>query len=273
MVGEVNKIIYNMLVSGRGVNLPGIGSLYVERQAARKIADNKMLSPRNVVNFTTMAQAPSLIDEISSVAECEQATSQDIYERWLLKTLAENTLTIAGIGKLIDKSFVMEQEFDNILNPNGSKVLVLRRKRSHLWLYILSAVCIVFALGMLAFIMWGGNTPSAEPTPTAEMTPAVEPEPVVEQDSLRSEVIQPEPQPEATEYGFYVVIGVYEKESNATGAVKQAEKNIGDVTCTIRPFKGKFMVTIFGSDKRSDCNTFARAYRDIYPESWIYENK
>ena len=39
MVGEVNKIIFNMLVSGRGVYLPEIGTLYIERQGAKKIAD------------------------------------------------------------------------------------------------------------------------------------------------------------------------------------------------------------------------------------------
>ena len=64
MVAEVNKIIYNMLVSGRGVYLPDVGTLFIERQAARKISDNKLLSPRNVVSFTTQVQAPSLVDEI-----------------------------------------------------------------------------------------------------------------------------------------------------------------------------------------------------------------
>ena len=53
MVGEVNKIIYNMLVSGRGVHLPGVGTLFIERQGARKISDTKLMSPRNVVSFTS----------------------------------------------------------------------------------------------------------------------------------------------------------------------------------------------------------------------------
>ena len=285
MVGEVNKIIYNMLVSGRGVNLPDIGSLYVERQAARKIADNKMLSPRNVVNFTTQVQAPSLIDEITTIAGCEQTKSQDIYERWLAKTRIDNTLTIEGIGKLVDKSFIMDEEFNTTLNPNGSKVLVLRRKQSHLWLYILSAVCVIFALGMLAYIMWGGDTKTVETTQTMEVAITTEPTPVAAQDSLKTEALQHEgqttpaaqtqtqTQTQATEYTFYVVMGVFKEEANAARAIEQVEKNIKDVTCTIRPFKDKHMVTIFGSNKRSDCSTFAKAYSDIYPNLWIYENK
>ena len=29
MVEEVNKIIYNMLIGGKGVLLPGVGTLYI----------------------------------------------------------------------------------------------------------------------------------------------------------------------------------------------------------------------------------------------------
>ena len=36
MVGEVNKIIFNMLISGQGVYLPEIGTLYIERKGAKK---------------------------------------------------------------------------------------------------------------------------------------------------------------------------------------------------------------------------------------------
>ena len=82
MVGEVNKIIYNMLVSGRGVYLPEVGSLYIERQAARKISADKLLSPRNVVAFQSGEQAPSLVAEIVAVAGCSDEQAADIYQRW-----------------------------------------------------------------------------------------------------------------------------------------------------------------------------------------------
>ena len=68
MVGEVNKIIYNMLISGRGVYLPEVGSLFIERQGARRISKDKLLSPRNVVTYSTQEQAPSLVSEIVNVA-------------------------------------------------------------------------------------------------------------------------------------------------------------------------------------------------------------
>ena len=64
MIEEVNKIIYNMLISGRGVYLPGVGTLFIERQGARRIDKNRLMSPRNVVVFSSQEQAPSLVDEI-----------------------------------------------------------------------------------------------------------------------------------------------------------------------------------------------------------------
>ncbi len=275
MVGEVNKIIYNMLVSGRGVYLPEVGSLYVERQAARKIADNKMLSPRNAVNFTSQKQAPSLVEEIATIAKCETAQAQDIYERWLSKTRIENTITIEGIGKLVDKSFTTDNSLIATLNPQGEKVLVMRKKSSHIWIYILSTLCAIFALGMLAFIMWGSLIPASSNISAAEeAVTLIEPEPAVTQDSTQQNTsAQPQIATQPAEYTFYVVMGVFKEEANAQRAVKQVESKIDDAMCVIRPFKDKHMVTIFGSDKRGDCMTYANAYRDIYPNLWIYENK
>lgn len=274
MVGEVNKIIYNMLVSGRGVYLPEVGSLYVERQAARKIADNKMLSPRNAVNFTSQEQAPSLVEEIVTIAKCEPAQAQDIYERWLSKTRTDKTITIEGIGKLVDKSFTTDESLIAVLNPQGEKVLVLRKKKSHAWIYILSALCVIFALGIFALIMWGGLIPASSNTaPTEEVVALPEPTPVVQQDSTQQVAVTPTPEAQPAEYAFYVVMGVFKEEANAQRAVKQVESNIEDATCVVRPFKDKHMVTIFGSNKRADCMTYANAYRDIYPNLWIYQNK
>ena len=271
MVAEVNKIIYNMLVSSRGVYLPDVGTLYIERQAARKIANNKLLSPRNVVCFTSQEQAPSLVNEITSIAKCESSQSQDIYERWIAKTRVGNTLTIEGIGKLVDKSFTTEDSFNSILNPQGSKVLVVRRKKSNLWLYILSAVCILFALGMFVFIKWADWAPATSQT-AKTVIPAVELTPAIKIDSMQQATVE-QAQAQPQEYSFYVVMGVFAQEDNAKRAVEQVNAKISDAECAIRPFKDKHMVTIFGSDKRADCNSYANAYRDIYPNLWIYENK
>ena len=126
MVQEVNKIIYNMLISGRGVELPGIGVLFIERQAARKIATYRVLSPRNVVIFSQSEQAPSLVDEIGAIAKCQREQAEDIYERWKSKTYVDGKLTIGGVGMLTGSSFSSEKSFSSAINPQGVKTIVIR---------------------------------------------------------------------------------------------------------------------------------------------------
>ena len=302
MVGEVNKIIYNMLVSGRGVYLPEVGSLYIERQAARKISADKLLSPRNVVAFQSGEQAPSLVAEIVAVAGCSDEQAADIYQRWSAKTREGSNIKIGGVGVLNQKSFVMESDFASAINPKGVKTIVIRR-RSNTWLYALCAVCVLVALGFLGYIMFGG-----EQKPTvkrAESIAQTEAQPAAEQGVAETAVAEGQVNTtdnttaEATtvgtttssdtstqaaqttdtaattyvDYEYYVVMGIFSTEENAQRAIEQAESRIKDLNCKVLPFKDKFMVTLFGSDKIGDCNSFANSYRDIYADLWVYRKK
>ena len=285
MVGEVNKIIFNMLISGQGAYLPEIGTLYIERQGARKIASNKLMSPRNIVRFTSQVQATSLVEEIAKIANCEVAQAQDIYDRWRAKTQVGNSVTIEGVGKLTDKSFAVESGFNKTINPQGVKTIIVRRRKSHAWLFILSGVCIVVALGIFAFLLWGDapktivTAPAVteQPAPTEVVAEPTDPLSAVEGTTPTAESTEPaevvEPTPTSREYAHYVVMGIFSEEANATRAAEQVKSKIVDADCVIRPFKNKHMVTVFGSDSRAECNTFAKSYLDIYPDLWIYDNK
>jgi hypothetical protein len=145
MVGEVNKIIYNMLISGRGVYLPEVGSLFIERQGARRISKDKLLSPRNVVTFSIQEQAPSLVSEIVSVAGCTQEQAQDIYERWLSKTRDGKSVTIGGVGVLNHRSFSTESALELRLTLRGSR----------LWLFVVVRMvgCMQYAL-CVYLLLW-----------------------------------------------------------------------------------------------------------------------
>ena len=74
-------------------------------------------------------------------------------------------------------------------------------------------------------------------------------------------------------YAYYVVVGIFSTPENAARAVEQTRSKMKDVACEVLPFKGKHMVTVFGSNKREDCNAFARSYRDIYPDLWVYNKQ
>lgn len=289
MVEEVNKIIYNMLISGRGVLLPEIGALYIERQAARKLADGRLLSPRNVVVYSKQEQAPSLVDEIVTIAGCGKEQAEDIYERWSAKTYQQGVLTIGGIGVLKGGSFTCEKGFMSVINPQGVKTLVVRKKSSNGWLYAVSGVAVVIALGILAFLMWGDKimgksdvtAPQTEQVAVAEST-ATEATEVVQTAEQQASALQSTEQPSAPAqsvkqsgaYAYYVVMGIFSTPENAERATQQVQSKIKDAECEVLPFKGgKYMVTLFGSDSVADCNAYARSYRDIYPDLWVYNKK
>ena len=287
MVQEVNKIIYNMLISGRGVFLPEVGTLYIERQAARKLADGRLLSPRNAVVFVDGVQAPSLVEEIVAIAGCSTEQAQDIYERWQSKTLQDGVLTIGGVGALKGKSFSTDKAFHSAINPQGVKTLVVRKKKSsNTWLYVVSAVAVVVALGFFAYLMWGDKfmgKQSAEKVVATQVvapeTTAVEQTEQVAEEQVAEPVAEPvvepvaEPQVDRGSYAYYVVMGVFSTPENAERAVKDVEAKVKDASCVVMPFKNKHMVTIFGSDNVADCNTFARSYRDVYHDLWIHKKE
>lgn len=294
MVGEVNKIIYNMLISGRGVYLPDVGSLFIERQGARRISKDKLLSPRNVVTFSIQEQAPSLVSEIVSVAGCTQEQAQDIYERWLSKTRDGKSVTIGGVGVLNHRSFSTESAFGAAINPKGVKTLVVRR-RSNGWLYAVCAVCVLIALGFFGYIMWGDKLSAGADKSAASQSELVAATPAAEQPSAvqTTETAQDQQAeaadtqvkcpmgggmasdttPKTKNYAHYVVMGIFSTEQNAERAVTQVRSKIDDAECVVLPFKNKFMVTIFGSNNRMDCNSYAKSYKDIYPDLWIYDVK
>lgn len=303
MVEEVNKIIYNMLISGRGVFLPEVGTLFIERQGARKISDDKLVSPRNVVNFTSQEQAPSLVSEIVRVAGCSEEQAADIYQRWLMRTRQDATITIGGVGVLNHKSFSIESAFAAAINPRGVKTLVVRRK-SNTWLYVLSAVCVAIALGIFSFILWGDKLSNktqtiavADKVESAEQTQLSES--VVESADTTNISNEATVQTAAQEGGgvevqsvtktddniasnvahhdyfaYYVVMGVFSTEQNAERAVEQARAKLSNPVCAILPFKGdKFMVTVFGSDSQAECSEYAKANRDVINDLWVYNKR
>ena len=68
-------------------------------------------------------------------------------------------------------------------------------------------------------------------------------------------------------------MGIFSTDKNAEMAVAQVKSKISDAECVVLPFKNKFMVTIYGSNSRSDCAAYAKSYRDVYPDLWIYDKK
>ena len=297
MVEEVNKIIYNMLISGRGVYLPEVGTLFIERQGARRISSDRLLSPRNAVVFSSREQAPSLVAEIAGIAGCDEARARDIYDRWLGKVRDGATLAVGGVGVLNDKSFAADAAFNAAINPNGVKTLVIRRRSGNGWLYGVCAACVLVAVGVGVYMLYGDSlfggmsvvrsgAPAGLAVSAPETTLEIASGAAVGADSTGPESAAT-PDGDATaasaatsasaasgrKYAYYVVMGVFSTEQNAGRALEQAGRRIEDMNGAILPFKDKFITAVYGSDSRDDCAAFSRSYRDVYPDLWIYNNR
>lgn len=147
MVNQVNNIIFNLIVSGRGVWLPDIAALRVVRRPAQPGTSSRtVLPPRLVVEFTSHREGVSLVEEIARVASIEESAARDIYDRWIEKCLSDGILTIDGIGVLRGKSFVADNALTELLNADaGGAVKVAGRRRSRRTIAIVSAVLLLAA--------------------------------------------------------------------------------------------------------------------------------
>ena len=152
MVDAVNRLVGNLLAGAGEVTLPGVGSLYVQRHAARRVAKNSVVPPYRTVAFRSGERGASLVDEIALAARVDEAKAREIYDTWRARVSAEHRLTIEGVGELRHKSFVLDPAFDAQLNPQGHDPVRLRAPRRGfdfvLWLGVAS---ILFVAGFVGY--------------------------------------------------------------------------------------------------------------------------
>lgn len=155
MTEQVARLVGNLLAGGRAIFLPGIGSLQVERQAARRIDRRHVVPPCRSVQFSSQERGVSLVDEIARVLKVNGVPPEDpvseaqkVYDRWMAQVRDGETLTISGIGVLRFKDFKLDPEFDRRLNPQGHEPVRVRAPRRFdavLWIGIVAIVCVLGA--------------------------------------------------------------------------------------------------------------------------------
>ena len=155
MTEQVARLIGNLLAGGGTLLLPGVGTLYVERQAARRIDRRHVVPPCRTVQFSSQERGASLVDEIARVLKVNGVRPENpvpearkVYDRWIAQVREGDTLTIAGIGVLRFKDFRVDPEFDRRLNPQGHepvRVEAPRRFDTVLWIGIVAIVCVLGA--------------------------------------------------------------------------------------------------------------------------------
>lgn len=300
MVNEVNKIIYNRLITEREITLPGIGSLSLARRAASMSSKEVIVAPRLTIEYSSHAEGCSVVDAIAVIGGTDTATAEDIYSRWLEKVRSGSTLAIEGVGVLRNKSFETDKELLSVLNGIGdTHVNIVRRRkgRTILWVgLVLSIIALIVSIAAIFNIdisaISDKTTNSDKQVETTVENIVVEPvaEDVasgelttdVEEDIHTQDVVTVESVEVATvadnwtmrdDIRHWVVAGSYSTMSNAESAVETITKRHQDIDCRIITLGKMYAVAIYGSSDRDDCVQYMRKYHKNFGEAWIFTPK
>ena len=179
MEEQIGRLVGNLLAGGGEIFLPGVGSLYTERQGARRLNRRTVLPPSRTVAFTSQQRGVSLVDEIARVMreaggyENPEAEAQAVYDRWIARVHRADLLTVEGVGELKFKNFIPDEAFDLRLNPQGRepvRVRVQRRFDWPLWVGI-AAIGIAAVYGGREFLLLYPEAPEAPGAPCGRPRP------------------------------------------------------------------------------------------------------
>lgn len=300
MVNEVNKIIYNRLITEREVTLPGVGSLSLVRHAASMSSRDVIAAPRLTIEFSSHAEGCSVVDAIAIIGGTDTATAEDIYSRWLEKVRSGSTLTIEGVGILRNKSFEVDKELLSMLNgTSATHVNVVRRKkgRTMLWvgltlsiIALIVSIAAIFNVDISAMSDKATNAdkqvetiveniivePDAEDITSGELTTDVE-EDIHTQDVVAVESVEVATVADnwtmRDDIHHWVVAGSYSTMSNAESAAETITTKYQDIDCKIITLGKMYAVAIYGSSDRDDCVQYMRKYHKNFGEAWIFTPK
>ena len=295
MVNEVNKIIYNRLVSDGALYIPDVGTLTLLRQPAMYTSRKRIVSPRYFVDFSADKIADSLVDIIADVASVDVATAEDICLRWLDKVRTEDGFTIEGVGILKSGHFTLDEALESQLCPFGVDYInVTTRRRG--WAFA-AVACVVLALCGVSAWWFMRDTATVEPQILiAEETVVEEPqivetevieiavETTEEQGSAAEQIaeIVETPEPEVVtpadwrdneNIRHWVVIGSYSTTENAERAIKEFETKSPDLMFSHIRLGSMYAVASYGSTEKVDCEEFVQNHKSEFTQLWIYTPK
>lgn len=192
---QLGRLIGNLLAGGGEIFLPGVGTLFTERQGARRLSKRLIQPPYRKVSFSSQERGRSLVDCIAEAAKCDEQTARGVYDRWIARAFVQDELTVVGIGTLKFKHFTPTAEFDARLNPQGREPVRVKPVRRFDWVLWFGIAAIVGVLGFVTFWWLCERTVSMNP----ELGPAARTHVVVPADSADTEVTATVPDGEVAE--------------------------------------------------------------------------
>ena len=71
----------------------------------------------------------------------------------------------------------------------------------------------------------------------------------------------------------YVVLGVFSTPENVARAIRQAQKSASDLQYSVYEYGSKYMVAVYDTESRSECQEFVRSLDGKFKDLWVYSRK
>ncbi len=287
-MSTVDKVIFDALAKRQNVVLPGVGSLEVKRRKAKKVSDNRIIPPQNVVVFNTeeIAEGESIVYLLATSEDTDDREARAKYKSWLEEAASDKGLNIRNVGEISDEKFVIAQPLHAALNPSKDEVIVMEEKEdkggSPFWLWLVCGLLLAFIAYMLLSYYLSGSLFGIEKKPKAVTTEVVAPvaDTLAVNQPTSEEVIAETMQQQAAaaapaQHRFHVIAGSFSVEKNADNFMKKVQRDFPDLKLEKlkNPRNGYWMVSIFNAPTERQAYNKIKMYWDIDLNLWVYEEK
>ena len=291
MKQQVDKLIANLLLDEGEVYLPKVGTLALYRHAAQLLSSKLLQQPYRELRLTKEMRGIDLTAHIAQIASVSPERAGDIYDEWLEQSLHDDTLTISNLCTIAKGVITTDKTFEDMSNPQGRKTTKVR-PRTNIFIYVLTSLCIGFALGMAGYILHANGmfdkllskqniAPAAEAFENIPQPVAVDPIPEVIAEEEPATTTEPatevvsKPLIAPLQKGWsYAVWGVYNELQNAKNAVSWLAAKVPEVgEAQIYDYDGRYMVAICEVSSRSECGRKVSAWKakhKSFKSVWVY---
>ena len=307
MKQQIDNLIANTLLDEGELALPEVGTLILRREGAKLLSKRALQRPYRELRFTKEMRGVVLTEHIAHLVDVSAERATDIYNEWLEQSLRNKVLTINGVCTVDGGKVATDKSFEDMANPKGRGTVKVNPRTNYL-IYILSGLCMGFALGVAVYVLHTngllGNLlakrniapaslafenvveepttattevvevadqPAVATTDTAEVAaaPEVVPQPVVEEIISVAEPITLSLQKGRS----YAVWGVYNEFENAEKAISWLATRIPEMDAKIYEYDGRYIVALCETATRSECGRKVSAWKAEHTSCksvWVY---
>lgn len=301
MKQQIDNLIANLLLDESEVYLPKVGTLILRRQPAKLLSAKSLQLPYQGLCLTNEERGKSIVAFISHKASVSEERAEDIYAEWLEQSVRADKVTINGVCVIEKGSIKTDKTFEDMANPNGRGTKKMN-PRSNYFIYIMSGLCIGFALGIAGYVMYSNNmfdnlfakeriAPASEAFKELPSEPTAQPVDVATEESIATTeptVAEPinEPVAESSVESIanssilpmhkgssYAVWGVYNELANAQDAKAWLAERFPEIEANVYQYDERYMVALCELPSRSECGRKVSAWKsqhNSFQSVWVY---